>query len=409
MVTVPFRALVDGKIVAPAQVEDQQAVECPKCRGVLYPRGGDHRARHFFHAGDDAAESCSSAIGGESDTHARCTALAVAALSEQFPDATHVEAEVTIDVTGTETTPETRRADALVEFWDKNPYFGTGLIIEVQHKHHSKDIEGTTHDYLSAGYSVAWLTPDDFGEEQLTYHVVDEAFRADDGRAYSVRQHDPLDFDTHVEANLDWEKPTSGCHFVDEYGSHNWNQISGYAHPDGYEYEFCWWCGSRRQYNHELTRFVYDYEGVLAPEVGIEVLRDAVIPYPDVAEDFDEWLETGTFGRGRSLERSLATRTDVAPCRGPHGIHEWVRKDVIERGYDDRVDVALWECRHCPVHLLTNHTGLGETKAAILFGKAPNLDWGLDYLNGNPRKCGHRSHRERADWDYCPDCQQLGP
>jgi len=396
VISVPFRALDDGKIVAPAQVDDQQAVECPECRGVLYPRGGEHRARHFFHAGDDA-ESCSAANGGESDTHARCTALAVAALAEQFPDTTHVRTEVTIDVAGTATTPETRRADALVEFQDENSYFGNGLIIEVQHKHHSKDIEGTTHDYLSAGYSVAWLTPVDFEEEQLDYDIVDDTFRADDDRAFSTREHDLWEFDTRVEANLEWEKQTRGCHFVEEYGSHNWSQILGYAHPDGYEYEYCWWCGTRRRYDHELTRFVYDYEGVLAPEVDIGVLRDAVIPHPDVADDFNDWKTGESFGRERSFEGALANRTDVAPCRGPYGIHEWERKKVIERRYDDRVDVALWECRHCPVHLLTNHTGQGETEAAILSGKAPDPDWGLDHLNGNPRNCNNRPHREQAD------------
>lgn len=120
------------------QVDDQQSVECPKCRGVLYPRGGEHRARHFFHVGEDAAESCLTASGGESETHARCTALAVAALDAQFPDASHVGAEVPIDVTGTATTPDSRRADALVEFEAENAYFGKGLIIEVQYKHHSK-------------------------------------------------------------------------------------------------------------------------------------------------------------------------------------------------------------------------------------------------------------------------------
>lgn len=61
VVTVPFRALVDGEIVAPAQADDQQAVEYPECRGTLYPRGGEHRVRHFFHAADDATESCSTA------------------------------------------------------------------------------------------------------------------------------------------------------------------------------------------------------------------------------------------------------------------------------------------------------------------------------------------------------------
>jgi hypothetical protein len=154
---------------------------------------------------------------------------------------------------------------------------------------------------------------------------------------------------------------------------------------------------------------VYDYDGVLAPDVDVEILRDAVIPYPDVADDFDAWKNVESLDRKRSFERALTKRTDVAPCRGLQGIHEWNRKEIIEKRYDDRIKVALWECRHCPVHLLTNHTGLAETKVAILFGKAPNPDWGLDHLNGNPRNCTNRSHREQADWDYCPDCFHINP
>ena len=206
---MPFRALADGKIVTPTPVDDQQPVECPECRGVLYPRDGEQRARHFFHA----AESCSTVRQGESDTHAHCTALAVATLADRYPNAACVGAEIRIDATGTPTTPETRRADALVEFHEENPFFGRGLIIEVQHKHHSKDIEGTTHDYLSAGYSVTWLEPEDFGDEQLDYQVVDDAFRGDDGRAFSIRECDPWEFDTRVEANLEREEKTRGCHF----------------------------------------------------------------------------------------------------------------------------------------------------------------------------------------------------
>ncbi|WP_255153055.1 hypothetical protein [Halorarius halobius] len=406
--TVPFRALLDGEIVVPEQVDDQQVVECPECRGILYPRDGDQRARHFFHASDDDSEACSTASGGESDTHARCTALTVAALAEQFPTATHVGAEITIDVTGTATAPETRRTDAFVEFQEENPYFGRGLIIEVQHKHHSKDIEGTTHDHLAAGYSVAWLTPDDFGDEQLDYDVVDDAFRADDGHAYSIREHDPWEFETRVEVNLEWEPPSRKCFPYAETGSHDWRRIPSYAHPDSYEYEFCRGCGSRRQYDQTLTRFVYDYEGVLAPEVRIDELRDAIIIHREVADDFEGWLEAKRLGPDPTFETVLVNRVDVAPCRGPRGVHEWDRKEVIERGYDDRVDVALWECRYCPVHLLMNHTGAGET-VPILFGEAPDPEWGLDYLFANPRRCGHRSHRDQADWDDCPSCRQLNP
>jgi len=408
-VTVPFRALDDGVIVVPAQIEDGRAVECPECRGVLYPRDGEHRARHFFHAGDEATESCSAAIGGESDTHARCTALAVDALTRQFPDAAQVGAEITIDSARTATTPKTRRADALVQFQNENPYFGTGLIIEVQHKHHSKDIEGTTHDYLSAGYSVVWLTPGDFEEEHLPYSVVDDAFRDDDEQAYSVREHEPREFETRVGANLEWEKSTEGCPMVERFDSHSWTRIPGYAHPNGYEYEFCWWCETRRQYDHELTRFVYDYEGVLAPETRPETLRDAMVLDPKNNEGFEEWKSAPFHSESAAFERALANRSDVAPCRGPRGIHEWDRGEVIERDFKDRVEVALWECYHCPVYLLTNFSGHGETEPYILFGKPPDPDWGLSGLNGNPRFCRNRSHRDESDWDYCPDCFQLDP
>jgi rubrerythrin len=83
-------------------------------------------------------------------------------------------------------------------------------------------------------------------------------------------------------------------------------------------------------------------------------------------------------------------------------------ENVPHAEWDDRVDVALWECRYCPVHLLINHTGAGET-APILFGEAPAPEWGLDYLFANPRRCGHRSHRDQADWYDCPSCRQLNP
>lgn len=251
-----------------------------------------------------------------------------------------------------------------IEFHEENLYFGRGLIIEVQHKQHSEDIEGTTHDYLSAGYSVVWLTPDDFNDEQLDYDIVDDAFRAEDGRAYSIREHDPWEFETRVEANLEGEPPSRKCYPYAETGSHDWRRIPSYAHPEGYEYEFCRGCSSRRQYDQTLTRFVYDYEGVLAPEVRIDELRDAIIIHHEVADDFEGWLETKRLSPDPTLETVLVNRVDVAPCRGPRGVHEWDRKEVIERGYDDRVDVALWECRYCPVHLLMNHTGAGETASA---------------------------------------------
>jgi hypothetical protein len=42
---------------------------------------------------------------------------------------------------------------------------------------------------------------------------------------------------------------------------------------------------------------------VLAPEVDIEVLRDAIIPYPDITDDFDGWKNGDSFAvNGRLRE-----------------------------------------------------------------------------------------------------------
>lgn len=401
---MPFRGRADGDIVVPAQIEDHQAVECPDCGGILYPRGGDHRARHFVH--DTHDDSCSTTAGGESDTHARCTALAVAALDKQFPDASRVGAEVNIDVSATDTTPDLRRADAFLEFGEENPYFGTGLIIEVQHKHHSKDIEGTTHDYLSAGCSVAWLSSDDFEAESLDYDVVNDAFESESGDGYSVHEHDPWEFNTRVSSNFAWEPPAMDCLSFDEYGEHYWKKVSAYAHPEGYEYEICHDCSLRRIYDMELTRYVYDSKGVLAPSYDTGALDNAVIPRPEFEGTVEEVVQRGDSKGGYSFDEVLIRRTEVAPCRGPYDVHEWGEPVVIDTKYDGTVAVELRECQHCPAHVLKNYTDHGETEPAILFGKAPNPDWGLEFLNGNPRECTFRPHYEEQEWDYCPKCHQ---
>jgi len=64
---------------------------------------------------------------------------------------------------------ETRTADAVVGFDRPHPRFGDGIVVEVQDKHKEKDVLETTRAYLTNGYSVCWLSVDDFGKYSLKY------------------------------------------------------------------------------------------------------------------------------------------------------------------------------------------------------------------------------------------------
>lgn len=180
---MPFRAILDREVVAPAEVDDGQAVRCPECSGVMYPRGGANVARHFFHENVDIVGGCEHA--GESDIHHRCKALALASMVDQFGSmASRYGVEEDIDVSFTPDGPDRRTADALLEFDSRNPYFGSGLIIEVQHRNKNKNLRKVTYDYISSDYSVAWLGPQHFEEEYLDWDVVNGLF------AIYKQQHD---------------------------------------------------------------------------------------------------------------------------------------------------------------------------------------------------------------------------
>lgn len=168
---------MNGKIVAPAMIENREAVECPDCGGKMYTREGEGIARHFYHVHEQDAESCPGA--GESEIHQRCKALALDALKQRWGEkAEKYGVEFPIDVSYTPTQPWHRIADAALEFESRNPFFGRGIVIEVQYKNHAKDIKEATYDYISADFSVAWLSPEYFEEEYLDYSVVNERFES---------------------------------------------------------------------------------------------------------------------------------------------------------------------------------------------------------------------------------------
>jgi len=365
---MPFRGLLDGEVVPPATVPDQQPVDCPECKETMYPREGGGRARHFYHVAEDAAENCSKARG-ESDTHARCTALAAAALNEEFGDqSAQCGVEIVIQAPGTPTEPDYRRADALLEFDSRHGYYGRGIIIEIQHKNLRKDIQGTTYDYLETGYSVAWATPEDFGDNHLNFAVINEAFEARSGDGYSVRDSDPWDFDPRVESEMRWDVPEHDDSIGD---GHEWTQVPAYAHPDGYEYQACH-CGARRRYDHERGKYVYDHDGILAPsESTVEILS----PTDDgQLRQAEENLETG-----------LMFKTNIAPCRGPKGVHDWGHKTEYEY-------TTAWACEHCPVRLVKDTQGMfslvGSPEADVRYHMA-----------------GDQAKESDSSW-YCLRCEE---
>jgi hypothetical protein len=389
---MPFRGLRDGELVVPANVPNQEPVTCPECGDTMYPRGGQKQARHFYHANNHSGNSCPTTSNGESATHALCVALAVAALKEQFKSqAKRYGAEITLNVSESGSGNKTRQADALLQFKDKNPYFGKGLVIEVQHRHHEKDIKSTTHDYLYNGYSVAWLSSSDFGQEELDYSVVNSAFAEEDGSGYSVREYSAKQF-------IDCES----YYYGDE---HNWGTVPGYVLTCKQDYQICTSrpCTLRRQYDQDREEYVYNPD-VTKPGLPLKVLKNTLVGVSTISSFEDPLKQTY---HDAVLEKALADRPEIGECPGPKGFHEWQgNPDSLWGG---AADVELRACQHCPVHLFTDQRGYPDERTDLLFTEKPDPDWNLMELEADPRQCQHRSHEHGFWYERCPDCGVNNP
>jgi hypothetical protein len=194
---MPFVAEHGERRVIPEEVDDDADLSCPSCGDSMGVRGpfSDGRARHFFHHSEARFGQCNPIGGesaGESDIHRKLKSQAVSALREHYGDeACRCGPEIALDVSETETEPDERRADALVEFHEPNRFYGRGIIVEVQYKNLGKDERGTTYDYLKLGYSVYWATPEDFSEDRFDVEGMEQAFNDGDLAAFSVYHDDP--------------------------------------------------------------------------------------------------------------------------------------------------------------------------------------------------------------------------
>lgn len=110
-------------------VPSGETVECLDCRASLYQPGGCELAQDFYHPPETESENClaQDSVLGESEMHACCVALAVDALTDAFDgQSIRCQTEVSLNVSGTVTEPNRRRADVLLAFTDDNPVFGRG-------------------------------------------------------------------------------------------------------------------------------------------------------------------------------------------------------------------------------------------------------------------------------------------
>jgi len=176
---MPFLAEHNDELVIPEGVDDGIDLACPECGERMRARGPfkDGTARHFYHL---TSTDCA---GGESDKHRKWKSLAVSGLRQHFDTTTsQCRPEVALDTSQTLTATDSRRADALLSFSESNPFFGEGIIVEVQWQNKGKDVRATTHDYLALGYSVYWAGPDDFADDRFLVDRMETAFndRVDD-------------------------------------------------------------------------------------------------------------------------------------------------------------------------------------------------------------------------------------
>ena len=157
---MPFIAIdqADGRPRIPVGVEDDEEVECPVCGGVMRVRGGDYRARHFYHPRDSGG-SC------ETPLHFHMKSVAVAKLEKAYPKST-----VDIEIRANEVP---RRADVYVEFDQPQFPLGRGIAVEVQHLNDQKDITATTADYLTDERSVMWLFEENYAGTRPEYEDVE--------------------------------------------------------------------------------------------------------------------------------------------------------------------------------------------------------------------------------------------
>lgn len=148
----------------------------------VWGESSDGRARHFKHIGDmghgegsGGSEACESVA--ESDKHIKWKNLAAERLMDEFGDNV-AECRVEMELRAPESDKDRRVGDAVLVFDEFDEQLGRGIVVEVQHKNHSKDIGETTADYISQDFSVVWTYESDYSKDHCRLAEVDFRQRA---------------------------------------------------------------------------------------------------------------------------------------------------------------------------------------------------------------------------------------
>lgn len=185
---MPWMCLHNGKKKAPRQVPEDVEVECPECREEMsvvkaHMRGDSLVSRHFRHksgggaVGETGGGSAACESVHESDEHMVWKSMAADRLESLFAgNLFDCQMELMIEAPTSE--KDYRQADAAVIFEERDTQLGQGVVVEVQYRNNSKDIEAVTEDYLEQDLSVVWADADDFGERRMQLAEVDIRTRA---------------------------------------------------------------------------------------------------------------------------------------------------------------------------------------------------------------------------------------
>ncbi|WP_324666071.1 hypothetical protein [Haloarcula sediminis] len=148
----------------------------------VWSKYSDGRARHFKHTenmGSDGSggggAACESVA--ESDIHLKWKSLAADQLEEAF-EGTVKDCEMEKRLAAPESDKNHRSGDAVVTFEQRDSQLGQGVVVEVQHKNESKDIDAATADFIAQDYAVVWTDKADFGSDQWRMAEIDIRARA---------------------------------------------------------------------------------------------------------------------------------------------------------------------------------------------------------------------------------------